>query len=207
VSRIKVCASLAVASLIAASCARSTQQEAQDLINQQAHVAAVSTSAALVRRSQTVEANATSASVEATQRAREAPNRGTATAIAAEAASAALATRASIEATATVEAASIMAEARATQIIAAASTMNAIQASQTAHAIQTTVDVAAWIDRRNAAAPYLAGFGTGPDSVCPRAGQIASETDSVRAAVEAATQLSNHVPGYGVHCEGYKSSQ
>jgi hypothetical protein len=190
--------------LIFASCARTTEQEAQDLINQQSHIAAVNTSAALVRRSQTVEANATSASAEATQQARDAPKRGTATAIAAEAASAAMATQASLEGTATVDAASMMAEARATQIVASAATMNAIQASQTAQAIQAAADAAAWLDRRNAAAPYLAGFGSGQDSVCQRAGQIASETDSVRTAVEAATKLSNGGPGSGVHCDGYK---
>ena len=202
-NRFNLCAGLAMAALVVASCARSTQQEAQDLMNQQAHIAAVNTSVALVRRSQTAEANATGTSLEATQQVRDAPKRGTATAVAAEAASAGLATQAAVEATATVEAASIIAEARATQIVVAAATTNAIQANQTAQAIQTGADLAAWFDRRNAAAPYLAGFGASRDSVCLRAGQIASETDSVQHAVESATKLSNGAPGYGVHCEGY----
>jgi hypothetical protein len=204
---IKVCLALAVTAMLAASCARSTQQEAQDLINQQAHIAAVNTSAALVRRSQTAEANATGTSVEATQEARDAPRRGTATAMAADAASAALATQAAVVATATVEAASVLAEARATQIVAAAATSSAIQASQTAQAIQNAAEVAAWFDRRNAAAPYLAGLGSTHDSVCQKAGQIASETDSVQAAVGAAMKISNGAPGYGVHCEGTNSTQ
>jgi hypothetical protein len=198
---------LAVTALMAASCTRSTQQEAQDLINQQAHIAAVNTSAALVRRSQTAEANATSTSVEATQQARDAPRRGTATAMAADAASAALATQAAVAATATVEAATIMAEARATQIVAAAATVSVIQASQTAQAIQTAADLAAWFDRRNAAAPYLAGLAPTRDSVCQKAGQIASETGSVQTAVEAAMEISNGAPGYGVHCEDSNSNQ
>jgi hypothetical protein len=198
---------LAVLTFTVVSCARSTEQEAQDLINQQGHIAAVQTSAALVRRSQTAEASATGTSVEATQQARDAPRRSTATAIAAGAASAGLATEAAVVATATVEAAAVVAEARATQIIAAAATASAVQASQTAQAVQNAADLAAWFDRRNAAAPYLSSLGPTRDSVCQKAAQIATETDSVQHAVEAAMKVSNGAPGYGVRCDDTSSNQ
>jgi len=58
----------------------------------------------------------------------------------------------------------------------------------------------AWRGRRNAAAPYLGGFGAGPDSVCPKAGQIASQTDSVQAAINAALKASGNIPAYRVRC-------
>jgi hypothetical protein len=177
------------AATVVACNSSSVRSEAQQIVQEQQHVAAVNTMTDLLLEQQAAESTATAAIVTSQETATVASVQIGETATASAAQVAVQETQAPIIAAATVAAAQDAAKVQATEIVDAAhrgetlatqatATAQADAAQAQANAEAQRSSYAAWQQRYNAAAHYVA--------YCPQASEVASDTTSISEAVATA---------------------